>query len=153
MAERVRVDTLSADWQELLAAATAARAAAYVPYSRFAVGAAVRTGDGRIFSGANIENAAYGLTACAERVAIWKAVSEGHQDLAALALVTETGSSPCGSCRQVMGEFARELPVLIADTAGNAWLTSLAELLPLSFSVFNSSLLIFPNSLRHRPCS
>ena len=93
-----------------------------------------RTVDGRIYTGANIENAAYGLTVCAERVAIWKAVSEGHRRLAALALVTETGSSPCGSCRQVMAEFARELPVLIADTDGHAWLTSLAELLPLAFT-------------------
>jgi cytidine deaminase len=134
MAERVRVADLDGDWQALVAAATAARAEAYTPYSGFGVGAAGRTADGRVYTGANIENAAYGLTVCAERVAIWKAVSEGHRRLAALALVTETGSSPCGSCRQVMGEFARELPVLIADTAGNGWLTSLAELLPLAFS-------------------
>jgi cytidine deaminase len=134
MAERVRIADLDADWQELAAAAAGARADAYVPYSGFGVGAAVRTVDGRIYTGANIENAAYGLTVCAERVAIWKAVSEGHRRLAALALVTETGSSPCGSCRQVMAEFARELPVLIADTDGHAWLTSLAELLPLAFT-------------------
>ena len=124
---------LGADWQELLSAALKARELAYAPYSHFPVGAAVRTRTGRIFSGCNIENASSGLTVCAERVAIWKAVSEGERALVALAVVTEPGATPCGACRQVMSEFESDLPVLIADTVGHAWLTSLGDLMPLPF--------------------
>ncbi len=130
---KVRVADLNAGWRELLAAAKEAREQAYAPYSRFPVGAAVRTGRGVVYSGANIENAMYGLTACAERVALWKAVSEGERAFEALAVVTETGSTPCGSCRQVMAEFAPEMAVLVADTEGGAWLSSVPELLPHSF--------------------
>lgn len=133
------VKELSLDWRELVEAATEARQGAYAPYSRFAVGAAVRVASGRIYTGSNIENAAWGLTVCAERVAIWKAVSAGERDLVALAVVTETGATPCGSCRQVMAEFAEELPVVIADTAGHVWRTTLAELLPHAFPRANLS--------------
>ena len=129
----VPVVELASDWRELVEAAAEARRNAYAPYSRFAVGAAVRVASGRIYTGSNIENAAWGLTVCAERVAIWKAFSAGERELKALAVVTETGATPCGSCRQVMAEFAEELPVVIADTAGYAWRTSLAELLPHAF--------------------
>ncbi len=114
----------------LVEAARAARARAYAPYSRYAVGAAVLTRAGRIFTGCNIENATYGATVCAERVALWKAVSEGERDLVAIAVVTENGGSPCGICRQVMAEFGPDMRVLIADVAGNVRETTVQALLP-----------------------
>jgi cytidine deaminase len=130
----VTVESLPQEWRELLDAATRAREKAYAPYSRFPVGAAVRAASGRVFAGSNIENAAFGLTVCAERVAIWKAISEGERRLAALAVVTDTGTMPCGSCLQVMTEFATEdMPILIADPQGRAWLTTLREILPYPF--------------------
>lgn len=135
----ITVDELAPDWRELVDAAAEARHGAYAPYSHFAVGAAVRVASGRVYTGSNIENAAWGLTVCAERVAIWKAVSAGERDLKALAVVTETGATPCGSCRQVMAEFAEELSVVMADTAGTAWRTSLGELLPCPFPRANLS--------------
>ena len=101
--------------------------------------AAVRTASGTVYTGGNIENGVFGLTVCAERVAIWKAISAGDRDLRALAVVTDTGATPCGSCRQVMAEFAEELPVVIAATDGRAWRTSLAELLPHAFPRTNLS--------------
>lgn len=109
------------------------REQAYAPYSGFKVGAAVRTATGRVFYGCNVENASYGLTVCAERVAIWKAVSHGERQIVALAVVSETGAMPCGACRQVMIEFAREMPVLVADTRGRATITSIEALLPEPF--------------------
>lgn len=136
---RVAVKDLSPEWRELVEAARVAREMAYAPYSRFSVGAAVRTASGTVYTGGNIENGVFGLTVCAERVAIWKAISAGDRDLRALAVVTDTGATPCGSCRQVMAEFAEELPVVIADTDGRAWRTSLAELLPHAFPRTNLS--------------
>lgn len=133
----VALDELAPEWGALVDAAADARQGAYAPYSQFAVGAAVRVASGRVYTGSNIENAASGLTVCAERVAIWKAVSSGERDLQALAVVTETGATPCGACRQVMAEFAEDLEVVIADTAGRAWRTSLAELLPHAFREAN----------------
>ena len=121
------------DETQLIARAQAARAKAYVPYSHYAVGAAVLTAEGEIFDGCNIENASYPATVCAERVAIFKAVSEGHRHLTALALATDNGGSPCGICRQVMREFAPDMLVLIADPQGNVRRTTVAELLPDSF--------------------
>lgn len=129
----VAVESLPQEWRELLDAAARAREGAYAPYSRFPVGAAVRAASGRVYAGSNIENAAFGLTVCAERVAIWKAVSEGERKLTALAVITGTGATPCGSCLQVMVEFAADLPILIADTQGRAWLTTLREVLPHPF--------------------
>ena len=126
-------DQLSPEWQELLRAAQEAREKAYAPYSRFKVGAAVRTDSGRIYAGSNVENASSGLTVCAERVAIWKAISEGEQIIKALALITDPGATPCGACRQVMVEFEADFPILVADTSGNAWFTSLKTLLPDAF--------------------
>jgi cytidine deaminase len=105
-----------------------------VPYSSFPVGASLLTRSGKIFTGCNIENASYGLTVCAERVAIWKAVSEGETEFEALAVATNIGGSPCGACRQVMAEFAPDMPVLIADLSGQAIDTSVADLLPLAFT-------------------
>ncbi len=131
--EAIAQSQLEEPWRVLLDAAAQAREQAYAPYSRFLVGAAVRAGSGRIYTGANVENASSGLTVCAERVAVWKAISEGERTLEALALITEPGATPCGACRQVLAEFESDLPVLVADTAGHAWLTSLAALLPDAF--------------------
>ncbi len=117
----------------LIDLALEARARAYIPYSRFAVGAALLTKSGKVYTGCNIENASYGLTVCAERVAIWKAVSEGETEFAALAVVTADGVSPCGACRQVMAEFAPEMSVLIADPQGVRWTATPLELLPGAF--------------------
>jgi cytidine deaminase len=120
--------------EELIRAALAAREGAYAPYSRFAVGAAVRGESGRIYSGSNIENASYGLTMCAERVAIFKAVSEGEKRFAALAVAADTASpaSPCGACRQVMAEFGIN-EVVMCNTKGERRTMTLAELLPYAF--------------------
>lgn len=119
----------------LVSAAISARQNAYAPYSRYAVGAAVLTSGGEIFSGANIENAAYPSSMCAERVAIFKAVSEGHSAIKAVAVVTRNAGSPCGGCRQVMREFGgKALVVIIADESGTiVEETSLDTLLPRSF--------------------
>jgi cytidine deaminase len=105
--------------QELVQQARQARLRAYAPYSHYQVGAALLTRNGMIFSGANVENAAYPTCMCAERVAIYKAVSEGQREFLAIAVVTSNGGSPCGSCRQVMAEFGQETLVLIADVTGN----------------------------------
>ncbi|MGC9359985.1 MAG: cytidine deaminase [Anaerolineae bacterium] len=128
-----RVERLPQPWRDLITAATRAREHAYAPYSRFAVGAAVLTGAGCVFTGCNIENASLGLTVCAERVAIWKAVSEGERALQALAIVTDVGATPCGACRQVIAEFADDLDVLVANLTGDIWVFSQVELLRHSF--------------------
>jgi cytidine deaminase len=120
--------------QDLVRQAIEARRRAYVPYSSFPVGAALLTRSGKIFTGCNIENASYGLTVCAERVAILKAVSEGETEFEALAVATNIGGSPCGACRQVMAEFALDMPVLIADLNGQITPLSVADLLPLAFT-------------------
>ena len=118
----------------LLAAAREARGAAYAPYSHFAVGAAVLTDDDRIVIGANVENASYGLTLCAERVAVMSAISTGSRRLRALALAGPPGSTtlPCGACRQVLSEFADALPIVYV--AGDRVVTTrLDVLLPQAF--------------------
>ena len=135
--EVVPVARLSLEWRTLLTAAMDARQRAYAPYSGFKVGAAVRTATGQMYSGCNVENASYGLTVCAERVAIWKAVSQGEREIVALAVVSDSGATPCGACRQVMNEFAREMPVLVANTQGNAVLLSIEALLPAPFPIAN----------------
>lgn len=107
---------------------------AYAPYSGYSVGAALLTESGEIYEGINIENAVYPLTICAERVAVFKAVSEGKKKFEAIAVVTKNGGTPCGSCRQVLAEFGLETLVLIADTSGELKNTyTVAELLPQSF--------------------
>lgn len=107
---------------------------AYVPYSKFRVGAAVLTADGSVFTGCNVENASYGLTNCAERTAIFKAVSEGHTHFQAIAIASEKAPPwPCGACRQVMSEFAQDMRVLITWEDGDD-VASLKTLLPHSFS-------------------
>ena len=99
----------------LVRSANAARRHAYVPYSGYAVGAALLTTSGRVFTGVNIENAAYPTTICGERTAVFKAVSEGEQAFTAIAVVTSNGGMPCGSCRQVLAEFGVDTIVIIAD--------------------------------------
>lgn len=121
--------------QRLINKAIDAQKGAYAPYSHYAVGAAVLTDSGEIFDGVNIENAVYPLTICAERVAIFKAVSRGHRAFSAIAVVTKNGGSPCGACRQVMAEFGLDTVVLIADSIGTLRQTStVADLLPNAFS-------------------
>jgi len=123
------------DKENLIRMAKEARELAYAPYSRYRVGAAVLTADGQVYTGSNVENAAYPSSLCAERVAIFKAVSEGHRKLDAVAVVTKNGGSPCGGCRQVMREFGgTELLILIADeTKALLEEFTLEQLLPRSF--------------------
>ena len=108
---------------------------AYIPYSHYAVGSAVLTEDGQIYGGANIENSAYPSGLCAERVAIFKAVSEGNRQIKAIVVVTSNGGSPCGACRQVMREFAAlDMPVILADEKGEIVFESTMDgILPRSF--------------------
>jgi len=119
---------------KLIQEAIAVREWAYVPYSHYPVGAAVLAGSGRIYSGANVENAAYPTTMCAERVAIFSAVSQGEREFEAIAVVTANGGTPCGSCRQVMAEFGLETVVIIADQEGTLLQeTTVEQLLPAAF--------------------
>jgi cytidine deaminase len=121
--------------QKLIEAAVLARQWAYAPYSKYAVGAALLTTSGRIYEGVNVENAAYPTTMCAERVAVFKAVSEGERQFEAIAVVTVNGGSPCGSCRQVLAEFGLETVVLIATAAGQlVQETTLGAWLPGAFT-------------------
>ncbi|CQR73923.1 Cytidine deaminase [Sporomusa ovata] len=121
--------------EELVKAAISAREQAYVPYSGFKVGAAVQGISGLIYSGCNIENASYGLSNCAERTAIFKAVSEGEQELIAIAIVADTPGpvSPCGACRQVMAEFGIR-KIILANLNGKQRTVTMEELLPFSFA-------------------
>ena len=121
--------------QSLIDLANAARQRAYAPYSNYPVGAALRTKTGRMYTGVNVENAAYPHTMCAERVAIFKAISDGEREFEVISVVTDNGGSPCGGCRQVMAEFALDMIVLMAD--GNGKLikeTTVGELLPEAFT-------------------
>jgi len=123
------------DNSNLIQLANQARQHAYAPYSNYRVGAALRTKSGRIFTGVNVENAAYPTTMCAERVAIYKAVSEGEREFDVLALVTDNGGSPCGGCRQVLAEFGLETRILIANGEGRLLQeTTVAALLPGAFT-------------------
>lgn len=121
--------------QKLMDCAIKARENAYSPYSHFAVGAALLCEDGTLYEGCNIENASYGLTNCAERTAIFKAVSEGHIKFKALAVVADTEGpcAPCGACRQVMAEFKIPL-IIMGNLMGNIKIVTIEELLPFSFS-------------------
>jgi cytidine deaminase len=119
---------------ELVARAVEARRRAYAPYSGYAVGAALLTPSGQIFTGVNVENAAYPDSLCAERVAVVKAVSEGECGFLMMAVATSNGGTPCGSCRQVMAEFGLDAAVLIVDGQGTVvQRTTVRELLPHSF--------------------
>ena len=119
----------------LIELASEARRRAYAPYSKYQVGAALRTKSGRIFTGCNVENAAYPAGMCAERVAIFKAVSEGEREFEVIAVVTSNGGTPCGGCRQVLAEFGLDTQVLIADASGQLLQeTNVAGLLPGAFT-------------------
>ena len=121
--------------QSLIDLANESRQRSYAPYSDYPVGAALRAKSGRVFTGVNIENAAYPTGMCAERVAVFKAVSEGEREFEVIAVVTNNGGSPCGACRQVLAEFGLETIVLIADGTGKLVKeTSVAELLPEAFT-------------------
>jgi cytidine deaminase len=120
----------------LIAEARKAREHAYVPYSRFPVGAALMAEDGTVFGGCNVENASYGLTNCAERTALFKAVSEGKRRFVGLAVVADTPGpvSPCGACRQVLAEWcAPDMKVWLANLKGEVAETTVGELLPGAF--------------------
>jgi cytidine deaminase len=131
-----RHQVLSAsEYETLLSAARSARENAHAPYSNFRVGAGLRATSGRIFGGCNVENATYGLTVCAERVAIFKAISEGERGFDAIAVVTDTDSltPPCGSCRQLIWEFCGDVPVILANLKGNVETIRMSDLFPKPF--------------------
>ncbi len=122
--------------KQLLRRAREARRQAYAPYSNFPVGAAVLTSEGEVFTGCNVENASYGLSMCAERVAIGKAISEGARDFRAIAVVgpqDDLPCPPCGSCRQVLHEFGPEFLIVTSGNGGEPVVTSIGELLPAAF--------------------
>jgi len=120
--------------RELIKHAMEVRKNSYSPYSCFAVAAALLTGDGEVFTGVNVENASYGLTICAERVAVGSAVAAGVKSFQAIAVVVKGGGSPCGACRQVLNEFSPHLRILLADEEGQlVRATTLNELLPEAF--------------------
>jgi cytidine deaminase len=123
------------DHSALIAAARAARENAHAPYSNFRVGAAVRAKSGRIFTGCNVENSTYGLTLCAERVAVFKAISEGERGFDAVAVVADTDvlTPPCGACRQILWEFCGDADVVLANLKGEVELYKMAALFPKPF--------------------
>ena len=119
----------------LVAAATDARSYSVAPFSGFRVGAAIRTEDGKIYTGSNVESASYGLTVCAERVAIWKALSEGERRFSELAVVADTDSltPPCGACRQIIWEFCKSATIVLSNLDGETEVVSMRDLLPRAF--------------------
>lgn len=124
--------------KQLVNTALEARKRAYAPYSHYLVGAALMTKGKKIFTGCNIENASYPLTVCGERVAMFKAVSEGCKDFDTIVIATRNGGSPCGACRQVMAEFALDMKVIVVDENGETTLeATAAELLPEAFTPAN----------------
>ena len=126
---------MSEDIESLIETAKRARQQSVAPFSNFHVGAAVRTASGKVYTGCNVESASYGLTVCAERVAIWKALSEGERQFTDLAVVadTETLTPPCGTCRQIIWEFARGAKIVFANLEGKSEEFQIAELLPRAF--------------------
>jgi cytidine deaminase len=126
---------LSESENELIKTATAARLRSVAPFSKFLVGAALRTKDGKVFTGCNVESASYGLTVCAERVAIWKALSEGEHDFTDLAIVADTDqlTPPCGTCRQIIWEFAKHAKIVLANLNGQREEVDIVHLLPKAF--------------------
>src|SRR5437879_8120974 len=120
------------DYGKLVAAAKQARENAHAPYSNFRVGAALLAKSGRVYTGCNVENATYGLTVCAERVAILKAISEGERGFDAISVVTDTDTltPPCGACRQLIWEFCGDVPVIVANLKGKTETIQLRDLFP-----------------------
>lgn len=126
---------MSEDLEPLVEAAKRARLQSVAPFSNFLVGAAVKTESGKVYTGCNVESASYGLTVCAERVAIWKALSEGERNFTALAVVADTEilTPPCGTCRQIIWEFARGATIVFANLDGKSEEFHIADLLPRAF--------------------
>lgn len=123
---------------KLVESAMMAQQNSYAPYSKYRVGAAILLRSGNIYQGCNVENASYGLTNCAERTAVFKAVSEGETEIEAVAVVTRNGGSPCGACRQVLNEFNPKMTVITADDEGVIYMiTTLDQLLPHGFGPAN----------------
>ena len=120
---------------ELIDAATAVRENAYAPFSEFRVGAALETEDGEVITGCNVESASFGLTVCAERVAIWKAISQGKRKIKHIAVVADTEelTPPCGVCRQIIWEFGGDIPVILANLKGKTEVVQMKDLLPRAF--------------------
>jgi cytidine deaminase len=125
----------SGEFESLIAAAKSTRENAHAAYSNFRVGAGLRATSGRIFGGCNVENATYGLTVCAERVAIFKAISEGERGFDAIAVVTDTDAltPPCGACRQLIWEFCGDVPVILANLKGKVEIIAMKDLFPKPF--------------------
>jgi cytidine deaminase len=127
------------DYDHLITIAKQTRENAHAPYSNFRVGAALRATSGRIFGGCNVENATYGLTVCAERIAIFKALSEGERGFDAIVVVTDTEAltPPCGACRQLICEFCGDIPVILANLKGRTETTQMRDLFPKPFDSSN----------------
>ena len=121
--------------KELIKAATAVRENAYAPFSNFRVGAALEMDDGEIITGCNVESASYGLTVCAERVAVWNAISQGKRKITRIAVVADTEdlTPPCGVCRQIIWEFGGDIPVIFANLHGKVETVQMRDLLPRAF--------------------
>ena len=121
--------------QELIDAAKAVRENAYAPFSEFRVGAALETDDGEVIVGCNVESASYGLTVCAERVAVWKAISQGKRRIKHMAVVADTDelTPPCGVCRQILWEFGGDIPLILANLNGKSEVVQMSALLPRAF--------------------
>ena len=126
---------MSESENQLIEQATAARVRSVAPFSKFLVGAALQTDEGKVFTGCNVESASYGLTVCAERVAIWKALSEGERDFARLVIVADTEqlTPPCGTCRQIIWEFCKHATIVLANLQGQKEELDIADLLPRAF--------------------
>jgi cytidine deaminase len=125
--------------ESLISAAKDARLNAHAPFSNFRVGAALRANSGRVFGGCNVENATYGLTICAERVAIFKAMSEGERGFDAISVVTDTDTltPPCGACRQLIWEFCGDVPVILSNLKGKTETIPMRDLFPKPFDSSN----------------
>lgn len=125
------------DKDRLVAAARAARENAVAAFSGFKVGAALETADGTIITGCNVENATYGLTVCAERIAMFKALSEGHRTFTSVAIVADTAdpTPPCGACRQILWEFCGDIPIILVNPRGKTETYQLKDLFPKPFDV------------------
>jgi cytidine deaminase len=126
---------LSDQDNELIEIATEARLRSVAPFSHFLVGAALRTKEGKIYTGCNVESASYGLTVCGERIAIWKALSEGERDFTDLAIVVDTEhlTPPCGTCRQIIWEYAKHTKIILANLRGESEVVDIGQLLPKAF--------------------
>ncbi len=126
---------MSESENQLIEVATQARLRSVAPFSKFLVGAALQTDEGKVFTGCNVESASYGLTVCAERVAIWKALSEGERDFTRLVIVADTEqlTPPCGTCRQIIWEFCKHATIVLANLHGQREEVHIADLLPRAF--------------------